>query len=486
MKLFNAFWISIFLGLGVWGIPSPGPAQPVSLPFEEREDWMATYFKGQKLGFSYSRLSREGESLVVTSRVYFRLQAEGQDHVTTFSQETRLGSDLSLQHFSLLQEIMGNRQSVEGKVQDGQLLLHVQGTGYDKEQVLPLPPRLASSTSFLLNLHRDGFQVGKKGTLPVLMEPFQLLADLEYEILRRETIPYQDRPVETYVIHTRMYGVESTLWVTEDAVVIRELTPQGFESRKETKQAAQNMGEVLSVSNLITLSIVKPERSISLPEERKQMKLKLSQIRSPDIIPQDHRQKILGSQQAEDGSYSSTLLISTEPTAVAQPTGLPVPSFEDPELLEESAEVQAKHPMIQTLARELVTGTTDAWDAARRINQWVYNNLEKALVDSVSALDALHARKGECQSHTYLFAALARAAGIPTKIVNGLVYSPQYQGFLYHSWPEVYVGEWRALDPTFGQNHVDATHIKLAEGQKAGTIRIMEFIGRVQIELIEN
>ncbi|NIP99305.1 MAG: transglutaminase domain-containing protein, partial [Nitrospinaceae bacterium] len=55
-----------------------------------------------------------------------------------------------------------------------------------------------------------------------------------------------------------------------------------------------------------------------------------------------------------------------------------------------------------------MTGTTDAWDAARRINQWVYNNLEKALVDSVSALDALHARKGECQSHTYLFAALAR------------------------------------------------------------------------------
>ena len=70
--------------------------------------------------------------------------------------------------------------------------------------------------------------------------------------------------------------------------------------------------------------------------------------------------------------------------------------------------------------------------------------MEKALVDTVTAVDALRERRGECQSHTYLFTALARVAGIPTKVVNGLVYSEDYGGFLYHAWPEVFVGQWRA------------------------------------------
>jgi transglutaminase-like putative cysteine protease len=81
-----------------------------------------------------------------------------------------------------------------------------------------------------------------------------------------------------------------------------------------------------------------------------------------------------------------------------------------------------------------------------------------------------------------LFTALARAANIPTRIVNGLVYSAEYEGFLYHAWPEVYVGEWRALDPTFGQDRVDATHIKLTEGTSEGLFRLMEFVGKVEID----
>ena len=50
----------------------------------------------------------------------------------------------------------------------------------------------------------------------------------------------------------------------------------------------------------------------------------------------------------------------------------------------------------------------DAWKAAKLISTWVYDNLDKVLVDSFTALDALHDRRGECQSHTNLFTALAQ------------------------------------------------------------------------------
>ena len=149
--------------------------------------------------------------------------------------------------------------------------------------------------------------------------------------------------------------------------------------------------------------------------------------------------------------------------------------------MEETAEVQSHHPMIRALARELSADSKSKWQLAKDINLWVHLNLKKEMVDTVTALDALLERRGECQSHTFLFTALARASGIPTRIVNGLVYSKEYEGFLYHAWPEVFVGEWRAMDPTFGQDRADATHIKLTKNSDENPFRMMEFVGKVSI-----
>ena len=152
-----------------------------------------------------------------------------------------------------------------------------------------------------------------------------------------------------------------------------------------------------------------------------------------------------------------------------------------PKYMEETAEVQSQHPMIRALARELSADSKSKWQLAKDINLWVHLNLKKEMVDTVTALDALLERRGECQSHTFLFTALARASGIPTRIVNGLVYSKEYEGFLYHAWPEVFVGEWRAMDPTFGQDRADATHIKLTQNSDENPFRMMEFVGKISI-----
>ena len=66
----------------------------------------------------------------------------------------------------------------------------------------------------------------------------------------------------------------------------------------------------------------------------------------------------------------------------------------------------------------------------------------------MTAADALRERQGECLFHTYLLTALVRAAGIPTKTVNGFVTSEDYGGFILHAWLEVFISKWRTLDPT--------------------------------------
>lgn len=82
-----------------------------------------------------------------------------------------------------------------------------------------------------------------------------------------------------------------------------------------------------------------------------------------------------------------------------------------------------------------------------------------------SAMEAIRRRAGDCSENAVLLAALGRAAGIPTRVANGLVYSRyKYHGvsnaFLPHSWTLAYVdGKWRSYDAAL--NGFDATHIVL-------------------------
>jgi len=118
---------------------------------------------------------------------------------------------------------------------------------------------------------------------------------------------------------------------------------------------------------------------------------------------------------------------------------------------------------------------------------WLAKNIRQEPVDAFSALDVLDARRGECQGHAYLYAALARALGVPTRVVNGLVYTSDYAGFLYHTWAESLVaGSWRAVDPTFAQGQADATHIALARGESPAELAsLVDWVGNTRIRVLE-
>ncbi|MBX3481151.1 MAG: transglutaminase domain-containing protein [Caulobacter sp.] len=89
-------------------------------------------------------------------------------------------------------------------------------------------------------------------------------------------------------------------------------------------------------------------------------------------------------------------------------------------------------------------------------------------VGHYSALETLDRRAGDCTEAAVLLAALGRSAGIPTRVVNGLVYSRErYHGvsnaFLPHSWTLAYVdGAWRSFD--LALDSFDATHIAISIG----------------------
>jgi hypothetical protein len=73
---------------------------------------------------------------------------------------------------------------------------------------------------------------------------------------------------------------------------------------------------------------------------------------------------------------------------------------------------------------------------------------------------------GDCTEHAVLLTALLRAAGIPARVVSGLLYVESFAGerdvFGYHMWTQAWIeGRWVDLD-AMGAGDFDATHIALA------------------------
>ncbi|MGB9911103.1 MAG: transglutaminase domain-containing protein [Microgenomates group bacterium] len=121
---------------------------------------------------------------------------------------------------------------------------------------------------------------------------------------------------------------------------------------------------------------------------------------------------------------------------------------------------EVDHPLIRQKAKELKT--------PKKIYDFVVQTLEydkekiKGEVERLGALEALNnPKKAICTEFTDLFVALARAAGVPAREINGYAYSrsDDLQSLslttdVLHSWPEYWDNQkkmWIPVDPTWGK-----------------------------------
>lgn len=161
--------------------------------------------------------------------------------------------------------------------------------------------------------------------------------------------------------------------------------------------------------------------------------------------------------------YGHTILQVTIPAMAPYATQL-VRVEADLELLDRPQERTLEHadelissaPHIESTAPEVVAlaailKAKDAYVSARAIYDWVKSEVRYSgfMADDLGALYALRERRGDCTEYAYLVCALARACGIPARIVGG--YVVQQNTILraedYHNWAEVFIeGRWWLVD----------------------------------------
>lgn len=169
--------------------------------------------------------------------------------------------------------------------------------------------------------------------------------------------------------------------------------------------------------------------------------------------------------------------VGSELKAENSVTSFPLKDIPESEkiFLQSTQLVQAEHPDIVKLARELTKDAQTEYEAVTRILNWVADNIKYTYnPPQFDALWTLKTGKGNCQNLAHISIALLRASGIPARVVGGLTLKQQWKiplgkNFLVqsmgqggHAWIEVYFPDlgWLSYDPQQSKQFTSSRHIK--------------------------
>ena len=140
-------------------------------------------------------------------------------------------------------------------------------------------------------------------------------------------------------------------------------------------------------------------------------------------------------------------------------------------------------PIVAAQARRVIGRTRRVQRAGELLAEWVDREIVlEPSQEPVTARNVLERRAGDASGKAVLFVAMCRAVGIPARPVAGFVYRDGH--FTYHTWAEMWLTEWIAVDPTLGQPAADASHIRLAIGGLALPGSLPNLIGRVRPRML--
>jgi len=442
------------------------------------EQWMGAYFKGEKIGYSYRKITEISDGYKISDRLKVRLRMMGVEKDIETIIDAHTDRLFKLASFSCRFSSDVNMHAT-GKVEGRNLFITMKIGDLTSTKKIHLTEHPYMNLSIVPNILRNGLTSGKTITIPVINPIDMSQEHIKVEVLGEDTLMSMGKRRHAYKLRGSFKGIETLMWLTNNGEVLREDSPMGFSLVKEAKESAMQLAE-LSLDVIAQVSV--PFNLSLTPDKTEYLKLRLSGVDAKKLEVDGGRQRLHGD-ILEIQKESLDSMVEQPPRPHFRVGDRDQAGFSH-EYLKDTMFVQSKDPAIVGLAREIIGEQKDLREMTRLIHDWVYKNIKKVpMITLPVATEVLSMKKGDCNEHTVLFTALARAAGIPTRIAVGLTY---YDGFFYyHAWPEVYLNKWVAVDPTLGQFPADASHIRILTGDMDRHVQLISIIGKIQLEGIE-
>jgi hypothetical protein len=454
----------------------PAPPQHRLAEWPWQEYWTGIVFNGNKIGYAHVQVRPAGggeEAFEIVGESAFRLRFLGFDKRIALRARDRVQADLALESFEYAYHIDGSELALAGVRRDGVLRVKVTNAGRTSEQALPAPDAVYPASAIGMIPVVRGLVPGAEYRYTVYVGESQRLAEVQQRVEGYERSTLFEGAA--WKVTTDLEGLRTTTWIDRLGRPMLEVGLNGVliaglederRAKRDLARAALGQDEAL-----LELGLIRTATPIAAPRAATSLKLSVRSPAAGTLPPSDPRQDC----RAVGASVECVL------------QSVPVPAGpREPAYLQPSLAVPSTDPRIGALAASIVADKPTAPEQAQAILDWIGRNIRKEPADVFSALDVLTTGRAECQGHAYLFAALARASGIPTRVANGLVYSAELKGFAYHAWNESLIdGQWLAIDPMFGQLQADATHLKLLYGENLGDLApLVAWIGATRIEVL--
>ncbi len=459
------------------------------------ESWLGIFLaEGQRIGHVHLRQTPEarhdqaGVRMILEARM--RLQLLGKSSDLDLSGSVWRSDQSARAEFDFAVRSAGFDFEVKGDVGDGELRGEIASAGEVIPLSLPVDDELLFASGLGSALRFPSMEVGDEYRLDSF-DPLTLSkSKARVKCTARETLHLGETEVTTCRLRVTTSGLSSLAWIDDDGEVVRAETPIGLVLERltsaEARQPPVQEPSGSAATSLLNKTAIRPTGQVPFRSAR-MMRIRISGLDDLEL-PEDRAQISLGS-----GIYQLTTPLDPakeSPLAAVTDEALPTAGQISPdgkilEYLAADAFVQSAHPKILRQAMAVIDGEDDPWRRSLKLHEWVFSRLDKEPVISIpSALEILEQRRGDCNEHTVLFAALARAVSVPTRIAIGIVWSDELEGFYYHAWPEVYLSDWYWMDPTLGQPLADATHIKLLNGGIETWPRLLPYLGKLEIEVL--
>lgn len=454
------------------------------------------------VGQATSRLDTLPDGFELEDLMSLELPALGQTGIAVARTRVKLSPALVMESFSFSLDSEVGRFEASGELRpDTTLEVSIKSAGSEQNLSfrLPQPPVMSNVVPIRVAMG-EGLNVGETIRLPVFDPTSLSTRTVEVHVLEHDTLfvtdsaavgadgrwaPAHTDSIPAWKIAEVFGGIQVESWVDEDGRVLRASSALGFSMEKteyEIARQAQEDARLTSGSpiddDVILSTAVQSNVDFADVEEHAELRFRLTGVDLEGFQLDGGRQTLRG----------DTLIVRREDwNALDAGYDLPYRFMDLRESLEPEPLIQSDDERIVQRAREITAARTqwqqDPKNVARQLTSSVYNMLEKRITFSVpNAVQVLETLQGDCNEHTVLYVAMARALGLPARTAVGLVYVNG--AFFYHAWPEVWLDEWVAVDPTFGQYPADASHIRFVIGGLAQQVEIVRLIGNLDIEVL--
>ena len=446
-------------------------------PLSER--WFGIYVNSERVGFYRQRIDKSDDGYRMEGNGSVRMKVMSFSKEASMRETYLVSKNLALRSFDVEQTVNGSSSHVSGKVSGSAIHIKSQLNGTVTDKMLKFKGDVYPGPALNLYPLMHAVSAGTSYKIQAFDPEETKIKEIQITVLGEGKTT---EGVPALKLRNNLYPfVNNDIWVDGQGNTLEESVREGLVITKveQPKAIGSFVSDwALAKKDLIyDFSLVRVQPPIKDSKKLTGLAVEISDWNDALPLLQE------GGQQVEKLG-GGRVAIKTGSLVKLSPDSPPQKTTDAH--LKPADKIESDAPEIKAQAKSLSAGVKSREDLAKVLASWTAEWLKDTIDDGGSAVESFKSKSGNCQTHARLYTALARAAGIPTRFVSGLVYL-EGKGFLYHSWAESFIGDrWVSVDPTYNQLPADPTHLKLLEGHLPEDMApIITIIGRIKLTVLE-